>query len=73
MNCRKCKETLSDFFDNALNDSDRASVSLHLQECLRCYSVHFELAAIISLGRELRTEQVPPSMLRYYGLGCRNP
>ena len=64
---------LSDFLDDALNDSDRASVNLHLQECLRCYTVHSELTTIISLCREIRTEQVPPSTLGHYGFGSRNP
>lgn len=64
---------LSDFLDNALNDSDRASVNLHLQACLRCYTVHSELSAIISLGRELRTEQGTPQPLGDYWLGSRNP
>jgi predicted anti-sigma-YlaC factor YlaD len=64
---------LSDFLDNALNDYDHASVSLHLQECLRCYTVHAELAAIISLCGELRTARGTPPTLEHYGFGARNP
>lgn len=64
---------LSDFLDNALNDYDHASVSLHLQECLRCYTVHSELTAIINLCLEIRTQQVPPFTLGHYGFGARNP
>lgn len=64
---------LSDFLDDALNDSDRASVNLHLQACLRCYTVHSELTAIISLGRELRTARGTTAMLEHYGFGARNP
>ena len=54
MNCRKCKEMLSDLLDSALNETERASVSQHLQECLSCYTLHFELAAIVSFSREYR-------------------
>jgi len=52
MNCAKCEEMLSEFLDAALNDADRAELAAHLQQCLPCYALNLELAAIANFYRE---------------------
>jgi hypothetical protein len=60
MNCKQCEEMLSDFLDDTLDDSERLSLGMHLRECVPCCMMRIEVAAIISLGREIRMEQSPP-------------
>jgi anti-sigma factor RsiW len=56
MNCEKCQELFSDFLDDAMNDTDRATFSAHLEECLQCFNVHAELNSIVSFCRDNRGE-----------------
>jgi hypothetical protein len=60
MNCEKCQELLSDFVDGTLTNSDRHTLSAHLEECLSCVSVHTEINSIVSFCREHREEYVAP-------------
>lgn len=48
MNCEKCQELLSDFVDGALSETDRRTLSAHLEECLSCSDVRGELDSIVS-------------------------
>jgi hypothetical protein len=62
MNCDKCQELFSDFMDDAMSDSERATFSAHLEECLQCFNVHAELNSIISFCRESRGQyDAPPN------------
>jgi hypothetical protein len=62
MNCEKCQELFSDFMDDAMSDAERATFSIHLEECLQCFNVHAELNSIVSFCRESRGQyDAPPN------------
>jgi hypothetical protein len=72
MNCEKCQELLSDFFDGALSDEQHSTLSMHLEECLSCYQTHSELDSIISFCRDHRGEYDAPPNERALWLRIRN-
>jgi hypothetical protein len=72
MNCEKCQELLSDFFDDAMSDADRATLGAHLEECLPCFNVHAELNSIVSFCRDHRGEYDAPPNEQALWLRIRN-
>ena len=60
MNCEKCQELLSDFLDGEIGNEDRATFSVHLEECLPCFNVHAEINSIVTFCRDHRGEYVAP-------------
>jgi predicted anti-sigma-YlaC factor YlaD len=72
MNCEKCQELLSDFFDGAMSDADRATLGAHLEECLPCFNVHAELDSVVSFCRDHRGEYDAPPNEQALWLRIRN-
>lgn len=72
MNCEKCQELLSDFFDDVMSDAERAVLSAHLEECLPCFNVHAELNSIVSFCRDHRGEYDAPPNEQALWLRIRN-
>jgi hypothetical protein len=56
MECAKSLELLSDFHDNALDETLRAQVRTHLDECLPCAGVFRDLDTIVLAATVLRSE-----------------
>ena len=51
------------FLDSALNDFDRAELSAHLQQCLDCYALNFELATMAIFSGDLMEDDVETDAL----------
>ncbi len=58
MDCTKCHDLLSDFFDGTLSDHDRRIFSAHIEECLTCRGMHGDLDRILALARMEREEMI---------------
>jgi hypothetical protein len=58
MNCEQCKEQISAFLDNDLDDSSSADVQTHLAVCLDCAKVCEDLALIVDFCIEDEAESV---------------
>ena len=56
MNCDKCQELLSDFFDDALGGEEHALLGAHLEECLNCADARREFQSILSVARASRED-----------------
>ena len=62
MNCDECKNLISVFMDNELEESQAASVRLHLAGCPSCARVCEDLASILDVcSTESPSELVPPN------------
>lgn len=56
MGCAKFLDMLSDLIDGALAPEDREYLLTHLDACLHCASIKYDLDLIVRLARELRNE-----------------
>ncbi|HVG35145.1 MAG TPA: zf-HC2 domain-containing protein [Pyrinomonadaceae bacterium] len=56
MECAKSLELLSDFHDNALDETLRVEVRTHLDECRPCAGVFRDLDTIVLAATVLRSE-----------------
>ena len=62
MNCDECKNLISDFIDNELEESQAATVGMHLAACSDCARVHEDLASILDVCvTESPANLVPPN------------
>jgi hypothetical protein len=60
MNCEKCQDLISDFFDSALSHEDQSTLNSHLEECLGCADVRNDLQSIVDFCRTQRGVYVAP-------------
>src|SRR4029450_4456716 len=60
MNCAKCEDSLSEYLENALDASDRASVESHLQSCSACAELLDGVRGVIEGGKEFEAPQPSP-------------
>ncbi|MGH9941843.1 MAG: anti-sigma factor family protein [Pyrinomonadaceae bacterium] len=72
MNCEKCVELLSDFYDGTLAVEERAQLHAHLGGCLSCADVRDELHSIVSVAQASRGHLVAPPNERALWLRIRN-
>lgn len=62
MNCEECKELISQFLDNELEEIQAASVRQHLALCGPCAKVYADFASILDVCHaEQPAELVPPN------------
>lgn len=60
MNCAYCEDRLSDYLENALEVSERASVEMHLQACPACSGLLADVRNIMDWGKNLPVPLPPP-------------
>lgn len=72
MNCEKCQDLLSDFFDGALSTDDSRKLNAHLEECLSCVGARDDLDSILSFCRDCRGEYEAPPNEKAMWLRIRN-
>ena len=69
MNCEECKNLISVFMDNELDEIQAAAVRMHLAICTECAKVCEDFASILDVCKtESPTELVPPNS---QALWCR--
>lgn len=69
MNCEECKNLISVFMDNELDEIQAAAVRMHLAICAECSRVCEDFASILDICKtEAPTELVPPNS---QALWCR--
>ena len=72
MNCEQCHELVSDLVDGVLSQKDQLSLHDHLEQCLSCADVRYDLEAIVGFCRTNRGEYDAPPNERALWLRIRN-
>ena len=60
MNCFHCEERLSDYIEDALDVSERASIETHLLSCSACSELLQGMRSVMALGKSLQEYPAPP-------------
>lgn len=61
MNCEQCKELISAFLDNELDEQSSANVRMHLAVCAECAAVCEDFAMILDFSAGQETEDLLPN------------
>ena len=61
MNCEQCKEFISAFLDNELDQTNSADVQMHLAICGECAKMCEDFAMILDFSAETETEDILPN------------
>jgi len=60
LTCKELVEVITDYFDGAMHDVDRARFERHLAECSGCTSVVSQFRTTIEVTGRLTEDQVTP-------------
>jgi len=63
MDCERVQDLLSDYLEDSLEESGRAGMHAHLQDCLRCRAAKEGLDETLMLLRGLPPADAPPELL----------
>src|SRR5262245_54955238 len=51
MNCNRCEELMSDYLENALDQSERDALELHFKDCADCKQLLAGMTKVLEWGR----------------------
>jgi anti-sigma factor RsiW len=60
LTCKELVEVITDYFDGAMRDADRARFERHLAECSGCTAVVSQFRTTIEVTGRLTEDQVTP-------------
>jgi anti-sigma factor RsiW len=62
VHCRHVVELILDYLEGNLDPEERQAFEAHIADCKNCWRFLCSYQETISLGRELRVEDVPPDV-----------